>query len=291
MKSHIQQSERSFIRWIQLVLLVPCIVLGTVDIPVHADELKPETNAAFDRYIAVTEARMDDDVRRDEFLVIDRLPASRRQEAYEQVHQNQIYMEELHTQKGNLPITIPDGVIHHWAGVMFIPKATLSEAIGVIEDYANQSNTYSPEIRRSKLIGQSGNEAKIYIQFANKLIITVVLNVYFDVSDAQFGSTRRQATSRSTRIAEVANPGSADEYERPADSAHGYMWRFNNYWRIDERDGGVYIQNESITLSRTFPPIISWVFTPLMNSVPSDVLLRLLTDTRKAVMKSGLKPK
>jgi hypothetical protein len=275
----------------QLVLLVTWILLGTAEMPAHADELKPETNAAFDRYIAATEARMDDDVRLNQFLVIDRLPASRRQEAYNQIHQNQSYIEELHTQKDNLPMTIPNGLIHHWVGVMFIPKGTLSEAIGVIEDYANQPQTYSPEVRRSKLIEQNGNEAKIYIQFANKLIITVVLNVYFDVSDAQFGSTRRQATSRSTRIAEVANPGSANEYERPTDSNHGYMWRFNNYWRIEERDGGVYVQNESITLSRTFPPILSWVFTPLIKSVPSDVLLRLLTDTRKAVMKSASIPK
>jgi hypothetical protein len=275
----------------QLVLLVPWILLGTVEIPAHADDLKPETSAAFDRYIAATEARMDDDVRRNQFLVIDRLPASRRQEVYDQVHHNQIHIEELHTQKDNLPIAIPNGLIHHWAGVVFIPDASLSEAIGVIEDYANQPKTYNPEVRRSKLIEQSGNEAKIYIQFANKLIITVVLNVYFDVSDAQFGSTRRQAASRSTRIAEVADPGSANEYEVPADSAHGYMWRFNNYWRIDERDGGVYVQNESITLSRTFPPIVSWVLTPLVKSVPSDVLFRLLTDTRKALTKSGSIPK
>ncbi len=170
---------------------------------------------------------------------------------------------------------------------MFIPKATLSEAIGIIEDYANQPNTYNPEVRRSRLIEQNGNEGKICIQFANKLIITVVLDVYFDVSDTQFGRTRRQATSRSTRIAEVANPGGAEEYERPADSSHGYMWRFNNYWRIEERDGGVYVQNESITLSRAFPPILSWVFTPFINSVPSDVLLRLLTDTRKGCYKKS----
>jgi hypothetical protein len=66
------------------------ILLGAVEIPVHADELKPETNDAFDRYVAATEARMDDDVCLNQFLVIDRLPGSRRQEAYDRVHQNQI---------------------------------------------------------------------------------------------------------------------------------------------------------------------------------------------------------
>jgi hypothetical protein len=142
-KSHIPQSERSFVRWMQLFLLVSWILLGTVEIPVHADELKPETNDAFDRYVAATKARMDDDVRLDQFLVIDRLPASRRQETYDRVHQNQIYIEALHTQKDNLPIAIPNGLIHHWAGIMFIPKATLSESTIIFRNQRPRSH-YDP---------------------------------------------------------------------------------------------------------------------------------------------------
>jgi len=33
----------------------------------------------------------------------------------------------------------------------------------------------------------------------------------------------------------------------------GFLWRLDTYWRMAEKNGGVYIQNESVELSRTFP--------------------------------------
>ncbi len=208
------------VRWMeQTALLLLWILPGLVAISAHADELKPETAAAFERYIGATEARMDNDLRLNQFLVIDRLPDSLRQEAYDQIHRSQIHIEELLTEEDHHPFPIPNGQIHHWAGVTFIPKATLSETIAVIEDYDNETNTYSPEIRRAKLIERDGNDPKIYLQFVNKSIVTVVLNVYFDVRDTRFGSTRLQATSRLTRIAEVriraARTNRASRWERP----------------------------------------------------------------------------
>ncbi len=63
MNSQIQEREHNLVTWMRRVLLLPWILLGLVGLSAHADELKPETAAAFDRYIAATEARMDDDLR------------------------------------------------------------------------------------------------------------------------------------------------------------------------------------------------------------------------------------
>ena len=87
----------------QTALLLLWILPGLVAISAHADELKPETAAAFERYIGATEARMDNDIRLNQFLVIDRLPDSQRQEAYDQLHRSQIYIEELHTEEDHHP--------------------------------------------------------------------------------------------------------------------------------------------------------------------------------------------
>ena len=138
----------------------------------------------------------------------------------------------------------------------------------------HEPEIYKPEIRRAKLIERNGNESKIYLQFYNKSIVTVVLNAYFDVIETQIGSTRIQSASRSTRIVEVENPGSPDEHERTDGNDHGYMWRLNSYWRIEEKDGGVYVQNESITLTRTVPALLAWLINPLTKSIPRDVLSR-----------------
>ena len=262
------------------------ILPGLAGTSSRAAQVKPETVAAFEHYVVATEARMDDDVRLNQFLTIDRLPDLERQEAYDQLQQGQIHIEELHTQENHHPIHIPNGLVHHWVGVIFIPKATLTETNTVLQDYDHEPDIYKPDIRRSKLIEQDGNESKIYLQFYNKSIVTVVLNAYFDVNETQIGNTRIQSTSRSTRIVEVVDPGSPDERERTDGNDHGYMWRLCSYWRIEEKDGGAYVQNESITLSRTVPVLLAWLINPLVKSIPRDVLLHTLTNTQNAVMKT-----
>jgi hypothetical protein len=256
----------------------------------RASQLKPETSAAFDRYALLTEARMDDDIRLDQFLILDRLPDLQRKAVYNQVQHGEVYIEELHTQEDHHPIRIPSGLIHHWAGVIFIPKATLSEVDAVLQDYENEPEIYKPEIRKAKRIKRNGNESKIFLQFYNKSLATVVLNDYSDVIETQLGNSRAQSASRSTRIAEVVNPGSPDEHERTDGEDRGYMWRLNSYWRIEEKDGGVYVQNESITLSRTVPVLLAWIVNPLVKSIPHDVLFHTLTNTRNAVLKSVTSP-
>lgn len=269
-----------------LVLILP----GLLGISARASQLKSETATAFDRYVALTEARMDDDLHVDQFLVMDRLPDAQRTEAYDQLKQGQVYIEELHTEQDHHSIHIPSGLIHHWVGAIFIPKATLSETHAVLQDYENEPNIYKPEIRRAELVERNGNESKIFLQFYNKSLVTVVLNEYSTVIEAHLGRTRLQSASRSTRIAEVANPGGPDEHERAEGDDHGYMWRLNSYWRIEEKDGGVYIQNESITLSRTVPLLLAWIVNPLVKSIPRDVLSHTLTNTRIAVLKMVTPP-
>ncbi len=254
-------------------------------IPLRAAELKPETVAAFERYVRITEAQMKDDLREDRFLIVDRLPESERRRVYAQLHQGQIFIQELHTQEDHLPIRIPSGLIHHWAGVIFIPNATLAEINAVLQDYENEPSIYKPEIRQAKLIEQDGNRSKIFLQLYNKSIITVVLNGYFDVVERPLGRTRSESASRSTRIVEVVNPGTPDEHERTEGGDHGYMWRLNSYWRIEEKDGGVYVQNESISLTRTVPVLLAWLINPLTKSIPRDVLVHMLTDTQNAIQK------
>ena len=277
-------------RYWQKTTVVLWILSGLLVNSAHATDLKPETVAAFDRYIAVTEAQMNDDADGNQFLIVDRLPDLQRQNAYDQLHRNQVYIEELHTQEDHHPISVPNGLIHHWAGVIFIPKATLSETIAVLRDYDNQTNIYKPDLRKAKLISQTGGDSKIFEQFYSKSIITVVLNAYFDVAVTQLGRNRSQSVSRSTRIAEVVNFGTPDEHERTDGKDHGYMWRLNSYWRIEEMDGGVYIQNESITLSRTVPAMLAWLVNPLIKSIPRDVLSHTLTNTQKAVQMSAKAP-
>lgn len=283
----IRRHARIFIGCQRNVFLVFLVLSCLCAAVAQAAELKPETVAAFNRYVSATEAQMKKDEGPDQFLVIDRLPEAERKEAYEQVRNGEAFIRELVTKENGEPIPISNGLVHHWVGVMFIPNATLSETDAVLHDYANEATIFFPQIRRAKIIEQNGNESKIYLQFYNKSIITVVLDAYFDVTERQIGSSRIQSVSHSYRIVEVADPGTPTEHERTDGGDHGYMWRLCSYWRLEEKDGGTYVENESITLTRTVPVMLAWIINPLTKSIPRDVLQHTLMDTRKAVLKTG----
>lgn len=270
----------------RVIRLPPWFLVAVLVVPTQAAELKPETAAAFDRYIRFTEVQHAEDLRNGHFFIIDRLPEDSRQKTYAELRQGHIYIEQLHTKGDGRPIHIPGGLVHHWAGVIFIPDAKLSQVLTVLQDYDNHENVYKPDVRRSKLLERNGNEAKIYLQLYRKSIVTVVINANFDVHYTMSGPTRALSQAYSTRIAEVENPDKAGAHELPVGNDHGYLWRMDNYWWVDEKDGGTYLQVESVGLSRTIPALLAWLVNPVVKNIPRAVLSDLLDATRKAVAKN-----
>jgi hypothetical protein len=65
------------------------------------------------------------------------------------------------------------------------------------------------------------------------------------------------------------------------------MWRLNTYWRVFERDGGTYVQCESISLSRDIPFGLGWIVGPFVTDVPKESLQftlgRVLFTARKSL--------
>jgi len=263
--------------------LVCVIAAAIIAQPARATELRPETAASFDRYIRAVEARMEDDVRQNHFLAVDSLSDSRQRTVYARLQRGELYVEPLHAREDDHQLHIQSGLLNHWVGVIFIPAAKLSDVISVLRDYDHHCEIYTPEFRQSKLITQHGDEATLYLQLYSKTVVTVTLNANFTATDTQFGGNRHQLALHSTRIAEVVNAEKPDEHELPVGNDHGYLWRFNTYWRLEEKDGGVYVRNESIALSRSIPALFAWLLSSLTNGIPRDILTHLLTSTRSAV--------
>jgi hypothetical protein len=67
---------------------------------------------------------------------------------------------------------------------------------------------------------------------------------------------------------------------------HGFLWRMNTYWSYEERDGGLYIQIESVSLSRSIPIGLGWAIGPFIESVPRDSLEFTLRATSDALRKA-----
>ncbi len=107
-------------------------------------ELKPETVAAFNLYIHATEARIARDLQDGHFLLIDGLADRDRYAAYAHLRQGQIYIRHLRTDEAYKPIDIPQGLIHHWVGIVFVPEVTLAQTLAELQDYVDQPDKYAP---------------------------------------------------------------------------------------------------------------------------------------------------
>ncbi len=263
--------------------MLVCLVTQTL----HAAKLKKQTAMAFDSYVAASDARMQAEIRNGPFLYIAGLPEERRREAYAQLRDGQILVEQLHAKVEGNPIKVPGGLIHDWIGVIFIPHVSLAQTLAVAQDYDNYKVIYKPDVSQSRLLQRSGDNFKVFLQFYKNSLVTVVLNADYDIRYERDGPDRVVSNSYSTRIVELKDAGQADEREFPVDDGHGYLWRLDSFWRLEAKDGGVYVQLESIGLSRGVPAIFAWLVNPLLQSIPRGSLTGLLGATRRYVTKQG----
>lgn len=71
---------------------------------------------------------------------------------------------------------------------------------------------------------------------------------------------------------EIAGAGTAGERALGAGEEHGFLWRQNTYWSYAERDGGLVVQVESVSLSRGVPRGLGWAVGPYVERVPRESL-------------------
>jgi hypothetical protein len=246
-------------------LLVPSPDVATV-------ELKPDTLQAFDKYVRAAEERLDRQAASPQFLWSDGVKgATARLRAGE-------VLAEPWTGEGD--IAVPDGLIHDWVGAVYIPNATLDAVIAMVQDYPRDKVTFKPEVVDAKILSRNGDDFKVYMRLHKKKVVTVVLNTEHDVHYTRIGETRCYSRSRTSRIAEVENAGERDERERPLGKDHGFLWRLNSYWRFEQRGGGVYVECEAISLSRSVPLGLGWMINPMVRAMPRDSLANTMRCTR-----------
>jgi hypothetical protein len=254
-----------------------------------AAELKPKTAAAFDRYVAATEARFANELHPGgTFLYyIDGMNPDARRQAYEQLKQGEILVEKLETKAPGVSSDVPDGMVHHWVGLIFIPGATLAKTLPIVKDYDRRADLYKPDVSASRTLAHNGDNFKMFLRLHQKRFTTVDFNTTYDVHWGSVDANKVYSNSISTRIAEVKDPAKPEGEELPVGTGHGYLWRLNTYWRFEEKDGGVYLQCEALSLTRDIPTGLGWLLKPLVTSIPKQSLNRALGQTRNVVIEES----
>ena len=254
-----------------------------------AAELKPKTLAVFDRYVAVTEARIRSEVEGERpFLWADRLAPDEQAEVYARLAEGEVQVERLETQDGDDKISIPSGLVHHWIGTVLIPGVSLESTIALVRDYNRYAEFYRPNVRKASILEQDGDRFKVYAQLYMKKVLTAVLDTEYDAEFIVIDDRKTYVPSRTTRILEVEDHDTHDERLKPEGRDRGFLWRFNNYCSFEQRDEGAYMQCESVSLSRGLPFLVGALVKPFVTAIPMETMTFTLAAARQRLAPADL---
>jgi len=225
--------------------------------------------SAFQSYIAAVEARFDQqNASAQNFLSIDQQAA----------RQHLIPIHQIKTPQ------VEGGTIEDWIGGAFLPGATLDQVLKIDQDYARYVTYYAPEIVQARVLSHQGNHFQVFYRLKKHKVVTVVLDTVHNIDFLPLASDRYAVRSRSASVREVRDAGEPDEKVLPEGDGLGFLWAMNSYWRVQQRDGGVYIECEVVTLARSIPMGMGALLRPTIESFASESLTNTLKEKIGAVL-------
>jgi len=264
-------NERSIVSFGRLATVCAWLVLT----PGSSVAAEPTAAAvsAFNSYIRVVEARLDGQHKTQGSFLAGK--AAR-------LGLGELVVEKL---TSNSDSDFPGAMVHDWRGTAFAPGATVADFERVMKDLGAYPQRFSPQVVRAGIRGTDGDRIQASMRVRQKHVITVVMDIDFDLTFNRLDSRHIDSASRGTRVAEIAAAGTAQERALGPAEEHGFLWRLNTYWSCEERDGGLAMQIESVSLTRAIPTGLGWAIGPFVESVPRESLEFTLRSMVNAVRK------
>jgi hypothetical protein len=232
----------------------------------------PEATAAFNSYVQSVEARLQAQHRSpDGFLAPVDSPRLR---------QGDLIIDQL-----TAGTELPSALLHDWRGTAFIPGGKAADFERLMKNFDAYPGVYSPQVLTARILEHDGDHFQTTMRVQQKHVLTVVMDTTYDITFRRLDAQRGSSITRSTKITEIDSPGTTHERALGPGEEHGFLWRMNTYWSYEERDGGLCIQIESVTLSRSIPIGLGWAIGPFIESVPRDSLEFTLRATSDALRK------
>jgi len=259
-------------------IALPLVVCVLAAPNAHAQletRLSKETTAAFEQYVTAAEQIIQQRWQQQRSF----LWLRERGDLLARVAQGEVVVERVP------PATkekIPDGMVHHWIAAVLAPGASMAGALTLLQDFDRHHRVY-PEIIASRSLNHQGDNFKGYWRLKKEKVLTVVLDTEQSAEYHQVDAKRWYNRAIFTRIREVDDPGTSNERLKPEDEGYGFLWRLNAYWRLEEAPEGVYLECESITLTRDVPFMLRAVVNPFVQALPRESLIGSLEATRQAL--------
>ncbi len=277
LRSRIEAGHTERRRRFKISAALTFLILFAVTVS-YAAELKPVTLQGWNDYVRTVTASMEQRANGTRsYLMVDESPDMKKRvlagEAVVDMHPHD---------------KIRDGLIHHWVGAMFFSGATLDQVAAVLDDYDRYKDTYTPMIMKSKCLERNDCVVKVNLLLVGKAAGVVgAVDTDDEVQTVRLDPNRIYSISTSVRSQEISDYGKPDQKLLEQDKGPGYVWRTFGVTRLMQRDGGVYYETETVTLSRGIPWAFRWLIEPLTERLPRSIMTQSLNDLREAVKKSA----
>jgi hypothetical protein len=255
------------------------VVLGALLFPSHvyAANLKPETVAAWNDYVQSTNASLDNRLRPGgRFLWIDETP-----ERAAKVRSGEIVVAPA---PGPNPRKVEGGLIHHWIGAAFLPGTKVDDLIQVTRDYDHYPDFYKPSVIESKAIVRNAPDDVFSMVLMNKaFFLRTALDADYLATNVRLDNHRFYTIAKTTRVQEIEDYGQPGQHRIPEGEGGGYIWKLFNIVRFEQRDGGVYVEMETVALSRDIPAAVRLLADPVVRRVSRNSMHTAIEQTEEAV--------
>jgi hypothetical protein len=251
-------------------LMVPRQIVG---------EPAPAAVSSFNSYVSAVEARLGQQRRSQSTFFPFGASAPQNEQ---RLRREELIIEDL------TPPTRADlsgALLHHWRGTAFVPGAKAADFERLLSGFNAYPRHFYPQVLQARVLTRRDDHLQALIRVRQKHVITVVMDTTYNVTFGRLDARHGYSTSRSTRISEIDSPGTDRERALNSSEEHGFLWRLNTYWSYEEGNGGLYIQIESISLSRSIPAGLGWALRPYVESVPRESLEFTLRSARNAIQK------
>jgi hypothetical protein len=261
----------------KLALLCGLLILAA-PIQIMA-EATPAAVSAFNSYIGAVESRLaQQHGSQNGFLA----PVTSDAQSEMRLRNGELIIEKLTPSTG---ADLPGAMLHHWRGTAFVPGATAADFERLMKNFETYPQHYAPQVVTAKVLSQQGEYFQVVMRVRQRHVLTVVMDTTYEVIFGRLDARHGYSISRSTQSSEIDSPGTRHERALTSSEEHGFLWRLNTYWSYEERDGGVYMQIESVSLTRSIPTGLGWVIGPFVESVPRESLEFTLRATCNALRK------
>lgn len=181
--------------------------------------------------------------------------------------------------------TVQDALVHHWVGAVFIERATLEQVLATSRAYQDYPAMFEP-IVAARVLENDGDVFRLLTRLRESAGgISATLDVRSTARYVRLNQRRAYVVSSSDEIREVRDAGRPTETLMPPGRDNGYLWRASTFTHFVERDGGVYVEIETVGLSRRFPPMLGWLIEPIARRLGRKSVAESADEFRAAVRK------